>query len=94
MYLMSLLLGTISWILGGLAIKSKGNRNSHGFAGLSLSACILALFLQFIQIQKLVVKGDYAAIEDTIEGVIFGAVVLIVITLALNIIAFVRRLRV
>ena len=94
MYIMSLVLGTFSWILGGLAIKSKSGRNSRGLAEFSLFTCILALFLQFLQIQKLVVKGNYAAIEDTIEGVIFGAVVLIVITFVLNIIAYVRNLNV
>lgn len=57
---------------------------SHGLCGLSL-------VLQLCGIKLRTDMGDYSAIDDTIEGIIYCAAVLITVTVSLNIIALLRQ---
>lgn len=83
MYLMyALAVGFIAWALPVAAMLRRKNYTSASFA-----FCSASLFLAIMYTQQLVRKDDWAAIEDTHGGVLFGATVLIIITAALNLAA-------
>lgn len=83
MYLMyALAVGFIAWALPVAAMLRRKNYTSASFA-----FCSASLFLAIMYTQQLVRKDDWAAIEDTHGGVLFGATVLIIITAALNLVA-------
>ena len=56
-----------------------------------LPSAPLPLYLQFWVHDILVDKGDWSAIEDTSNGILFGATVLVAVTMLLNVIAALRR---
>lgn len=85
--LFSLATGFFSWCLGSVAVFSKGRK---GFVVSSLILCILALVSQFLEIDRLVGKGDWSAIEDTFPAVRLAATVLAAVTLLLNAAALLR----
>ncbi len=89
MYVSSLTLGLLAWGFGTAAIKSK--KDPYSYSVISFSLCAVSLCFQFIQFENLLEIRDFAAIDDTIEGVIFGAGVLIGITIVLNVIAILRK---
>lgn len=83
MYLMyALAVGFIAWALPVAAMLRRKNYTSASFA-----FCSASLFLAIMDTQQLVRKDDWAAIEDTHGGVLFGATALIIITAALNLVA-------
>lgn len=87
----SIIVGVAAWVFGCLAVASKTSRAAHGLSVASFTACVGALISQFLEIGRRAALYDYTAIEDTIRGVIIAAVVLTVITVVLNVLAFVRR---
>ena len=87
----SIIAGIAAWVLGCLPVASKASRASYGLSVASFIACVLALLSQFLEIGRRVALYDYTAIEDTIRGVIIAAVVLTVVTVVLNVVAFVRK---
>lgn len=89
----SLVLGIGAWILAVLAIITPKADTSHRNIALSFSSCVLALVFQLFEINRRVIIGDYAAIEDTIRAVVIAAVVLSVVTVVLNIVAWVKAKR-
>lgn len=89
----SLVLGIGAWILAVLAIITPKAVTSHRNTALSFSSCVLALVFQLFEINRRVIIGDYAAIEDTIRAVVIAAVVLSVVTVVLNIVAWVNAMR-
>ena len=86
MYLGSLILGFAAWVLPVVGMFRRKNYTSASFA-----FCSASLFLAIIDTQRLVNKGDWAAIEDTHGGVLFGATVLVIVTAALNLAAAIRN---
>ena len=86
MYLASLILGFAAWGLPLLGMLRRKNYTSGSFA---LSTA--SLYLQFWQHDILVDKGDWSAIEDTSNGILFGATVLVAVTALLNLMAALRR---
>lgn len=83
-HLFSLAAGILSWCLGFAAVFAKGRR---GLSNGSLVLCVLSLVSQFLEIDRLVDKGDWSAIEDTFPAVLLAAVTLSMVTLALNLLA-------
>lgn len=85
----SIILGIIAWASAGIAIaKSK---RAQTLSAVSFVACIISLFLQFLEVSNRVNLGDYAAIEDTIRAVILAATLLIVVTIILNSVALLKN---
>ena len=83
----SVLFGLSAWALSFFALSSKKSIIVHRFAVASFSGCAISLVLQFCEIANRVNRGDFAAIEDTIRAIIFAAIVLVVVTVILNIMA-------
>ncbi len=84
----SLSLGLIAWIIPILSIKCSeeyGNKKCCNSIVFSFGACVASLCLQFFEINHRVEIEDWSAIMDTIGTLKWVAVVLAVITLALNI---------
>lgn len=89
----SLILGIGAWIFAFLAIVSPKAVTSYRNTVLSFSSCVLALVFQLLEIHRRVSIGDYSAIEDTIEAIVTAAVVLSVVTVVLNMVAWVKAMR-
>ena len=87
----SIILGLIAWTFADLAIAK--HNHAQRFTTISFSACCLSLVLQLLEVSNRVNLGDYAAIEDTIRAVLFAAVILVVVTVVLNVVALVKSSR-
>ena len=81
----SIILGVAAWIFAGLAITNQ--KKGHQLSIISYSACAFSLLFQLLEVSNRVNLGDYAAIEDTIRAVLFAAITLVVVTVALNVVA-------
>ena len=85
-----LLLGFLSWLLPTFTLIFKRRPR---FTALSLTLCAASLYCAIYNTNLLVRKGDWAAIEDTFPGVLFGATVLVAVTAVLNLAAGIAILR-
>jgi len=72
----SLALGFTAW---GLGLTRKKYSQFASFA-----CCCAALVLQFLEIKRRCALNDWSAVNDTIGGICFAAVVLVAVTLLLN----------
>ena len=86
----SLILGVCAWLFGGLAIGTPNAFSSHRNTMVSFGLCTVSLVFQLLEVNRRVLLGDYAAIEDTIRAVIIASVALVVITIILNVVALVK----
>ena len=86
----SLGLGLFAWSVAGIALIRK-SKYRYGMSVCSFSMCVLSLLFQLAQVKYLVEIGDFSAIEDTIDAVVFAAVILTVITIALNMMLYLHR---
>lgn len=86
----SLILGVCAWLFGGLAIGTPNAFSSHRNTFASISFCAISLVLQFFEINRRVILGDYAAIEDTIRAVLIASIALVSITIILNLFAVIK----
>lgn len=86
----SLILGICAWLFGGLAIATPKALSSHRNTLVSIGLCTVSLVLQLLELNRRVILGDYAAIEDTIRAVLIASIVLVVITIILNLVALVK----
>ena len=87
MYLMyALAVGFAAWAMPVIGMLRRKNYTCASFA-----LCSASLYLAILDTQRLVEKSDWAAIEDTHAGVLFGATVLVIITAALNLAAAIRN---
>jgi len=90
----SILLGLAAWLFGYWAIRRtilrKDIKASYICSITSFTLCILSLLLQLMEVGNHVDMEDLSAIYDTINAVIFAAKTLIIITVGLNIIAWMR----
>ena len=91
--IVSLILGACAWLFAGLAISTPKASVSHRNTFTSFSLCAISLVLELFEINRRVLLGDYAAIEDTIRAVLIASVALVSITFILNIIAVVKAKR-
>ena len=86
----SLILGVCAWLFAGLAISTPKASASHRNTLASFSLCAISLVLQLFEINRRVLLGDYAAIEDTIRAILIASVGLVCITIALNVVALLK----
>lgn len=83
----SLLLGLIAWILPIISLMQyKENKNKSWIilSIISISSCVISLFLQSIYNNHLVQINDWSALMDTTDALVFVSAVLIVVTIILN----------
>ena len=85
----SFILGACAWLVAGLAITSNAFA-SHRNTLVSFSLCVSSIVLQLFEINRRVLLGDYAAIEDTICAILIASVTLVFITIILNMVALVK----
>ena len=83
----SLVFGICAWVFAGLAISAPKASASHRNTSVSFSLCAVSLVFQLFEIKRRVYLGDYAAVEDTIRGILIAAVVLVLVTVILNLLA-------
>ena len=86
----SLILGVCAWLFVGLAIGTPNAFSSHRNTLVSFGLCTVSLVFQLLEVNRRVLLGDYAAIEDTIRAVVIASVALVVITIILNVVALVK----
>ena len=86
----SLILGFGAWLFGILAISRASGSSSTPNTVISFSFCSASLLLQLFEIQNRVNINDYAAISDTIGATLFAAIILVLVTIILNIIAVMK----
>lgn len=89
----SLILGLTAWGIAVANIAKAGKRSSHHRSArlfLSMTACAVALLLQIIYHYNLVMMQDIAAIYDTTATTAVASSILLIVTISLNTIAFVR----
>lgn len=91
MILYSLLFGLAAWGFGAVAIVSRKKRSGSILSFASFLCASVSAVWPLFEIQKRVYGGDYAAVEDTIRGIIFGVVVMLSVTLVLNGLALPRK---
>ena len=85
--LASLALGLAAWVLAAAALFRKSPWLPYG----SFTCCAAALTTQFLEIRRRCLLGDFSAIDDTIEGILFAALSLTIVTLLLNAVALMRK---
>ncbi len=86
----SLILGACAWLFAGLANTTPKAFISHRNTLASFSLCAISLVFQLFEINRRVLLGDYAAIEDTIRAVLIASVALVSITIILNLVAIAK----
>ncbi len=91
--LASLFSGLAALLLAGCAVFARNRRRSSGLTGGSFCLCALSLLLQLAEIGHRANTGDFSAIDDTIQAVLFAASALFLLTSALNAAALLRRRR-
>jgi len=89
----SLISGIGAWLFGFFAITCVKMPNVQKNSTVSFSLCIFSVILQLFEINRRVVLGDYAAIEDTIKAVLLASVLLVSVTIILNLIALINSKR-
>lgn len=83
----SLVLGLIAWILPIITIiNNKKTENKKGalLSFISMAACMISVYFQFLYNKHLVNISDWTAIMDTIGSVIVLSGILIGVTILLN----------
>lgn len=87
----SLVLGIIAWIIPIInLLQYDKHRNWIAFTIISISACSVSLYFQLFYNYHLVKIKDWSALMDTMSAVVFAATVLLIGTVILNIIAFIK----
>ena len=85
----SLLFGLIAW---GFPVVNllKSNKASHKNWGIlsmaSISACAISLWMQIASTNFWVMAGDWAALLDTYNAIVFISAVLLAVTILLNVV--------
>jgi len=83
----SLLIGLVAWALPLSTIFTM--RYRAAYPTVSFGLCSLALLLQLMEAQNRVRLHDWSALEDTWYAVVFAGIVLLLVNLVLNIVAYV-----
>ncbi len=92
----SIVFGLIAWILPIVSLVQR-NKISHRrgaiFTTASLSACAASLCLQIFELNHRVNIQDWAALMDTSYAVAWIALLFLVVTIVLNVIAVAMHFR-
>jgi cytochrome c oxidase subunit 4 len=89
----SLVLGLIAWILPVVSIMRHDKIDHRSWAVLSvasISACAISLCMQIFYSDHLVRIADWSALMDTSSAVAMVSTLLLVVTIVLNAVAFVK----
>ena len=86
----SLILGACALLFAGMAITTPKAFTSHRNTLASFSLCAISLVFHLFEINRWVLLGDYASIEDTIRAVLIASVALVSVTIILNLVAIVK----
>jgi len=86
--ILSFAFGLLSWALGIAAVWKYHN---PWLSSASLSVTGLSLLLQLMEVLRRVRLQDWSALMDTMEAVVTAAKLLLIVTLALNILASLRK---
>lgn len=83
--LVSLIFGFLAW---GLAVFAAKERSETAICVTgSFICCCISAASQLFELKGRAFRGDYIGIEDTIDAVIFGVIVMMVVTVLLNFMA-------
>lgn len=85
--ILSLLFGLLAWVLPLLALKGSLQKWAI-FSMASFSSSLLALVLQFFEINSRIEIEDFSALMDTIGTLVWVTVILSLITLLLNFVSY------
>lgn len=85
----SLILGFAAWIIPLACILVK--KTGVPAAMLSFGACTLSLLFQLAELQHRVHLSDWSALMDTVNAVVFAAVVMATVTFLLNAAAIIKH---
>lgn len=88
----SIVLGLAAWIMPVISIircRKTAVKMRMLFTVISFTACAFSLFMQIAEIQQRVILQDWAALMDTAGALVKISLVLVVITVVLNGIAWV-----
>ena len=91
--LVSLVLGIISWLLPISMLDKNDNKNinkQYILSMISLSCCIVSLFMQTIYNNYLVNIYDWSALLDTTPSLVIVEAILIFVTIILNILCIMK----
>ena len=80
----SLALGLAAWALPLLALRPGRRQKAWALSLTSLACCALALVFQLMYGQGYIHRGDWSALMDTVDAVVFAAKALVLGTLGLN----------
>ena len=86
--LCALLLGFISWGVPALAIWRR--KYSVLTAWLSFVPCVMAVIVSALSTQIWIAKRDWSALEDTNGVMVFAGLFLLIVTVVLNVWAYLR----
>jgi len=81
---LSLLLGLIAWFIPVWKLLRRDYHHLSLSVLASMTAALLSLITQFVQISSNVAEGDWAAIEDTIRALVMAVVFFSCATVLLN----------
>ncbi len=82
--LTSLLLGVISWAAAIVNLFAKRGKHSKYLPFVSFSSCLISVYTQLVFMDSYSGKGQWGAIDDTLDALSFVVPVLILVTIALN----------
>lgn len=88
--IISLVLGLVGIVLPIYAMFFK-TKSLYLFSCFSLSSCILSLYFQLLEYNRLVGCEDFVAMMDTSDTLIKVAGVLVCVTIVVNVIGYLKN---
>ena len=70
--ILSLILGVCAWVFAGFAITTPKAFAAHKNTMMSFCMGAISLLVQLFEINRRVLCGDFAAIEDTIRAILIA----------------------
>lgn len=87
--ILSLVMGLLAWGLP-ISILLMRNIKRSLYSGLSLTACMIALYAQILYTNHLIQINDTIALLDTNDAVVFASKILIIGTIILNALPYIK----
>lgn len=87
--ILSLVMGLLAWGLP-ISILLMRNIKRSLYSGLSLTACMIALYAQILYTNHLIQINDTIALLDTNDAVVFASKILIIGTIILNVLPYIK----
>lgn len=84
--LLSIIFGLIALALPGINFSQK-ETNSRKMAlvlVMSISSCLISIFVQILEINRRIKIEDWTALTDTIDGTIWVSAILLIVIILLN----------